>query len=347
MFFSKEEAGKFKRRTDMSGGDKARILLESGTNELEIIEVYIDEEGGYRGYYGINVAKVLEIISLPPVINKPPNTAFFVAGVFNHRGKVIMLLDLAMWLGRKQLASEKPTVIITEFNKVTSAFLVSGVTRIHRTSWANIKPLDTFMQNYCDAITGMILLENKTVLMLDLEKAMGELDPRLAIPYRDPENKEESKPTQPETNTKELNYPLKVLHADDSRMIRQKVKSLLEEQQEFSVVSMVDGKETWKYLENLKKEAAEQNKNVTDLLDIVLSDIEMPEMDGYHLCQKIKNDPDLQVLPVVLFSSLITDKLRHKGESVGADAQFAKPSPTDLIRDLKALCLSKNINTRK
>lgn len=325
----------------MANGDKSGILLSSGTNELEIIEVFIDEEGGYRGYYGINVAKVLEIISLPQVINKPPNAAFFVSGVFNHRGKVILLLDLAQWLGRRQLASEKPTVIITEFNKVTSAFLVSGVTRIHRTSWANIKPLDSFIQRYCDAITGMILLENKTVLMLDLEKAMGELYPNLAIPYRTGTDSEQQSLPDAGSNDKKLARPVKVLHADDSKMIRQRVKQLLEEHNECEVVSMVDGKEAWLHLEKLKKESSEQNKKVTDFIDLVLTDIEMPEMDGYHLCQKIKSDPDLQKLPVVLFSSLITDKLRHKGESVGADAQFAKPSPDDLIRDLKSLLEKK------
>jgi two-component system, chemotaxis family, chemotaxis protein CheV len=318
----------------MAMEDKTGILLKSGTNELEIIEIYIDEEGGYRGYYGVNVAKVLEIISMPAHITKPPNAAEFVTGVFDHRGKVIMLLDLAHWLGRKQLEGGKRIVIITEFNKVTSAFLVSGVTRIHRTSWANIKSVDNYMQNFCDAITGMILMENRTVLMLDLERAMGALDPRLAVPYRDPDEKMESLSN---VNISGLSLPLKVLHADDSRMIRRSVKQLLESDEEFIVTSMVDGKEAWEYLVELKKKASDQNKRVTDFIDIVLSDIEMPGMDGYSFCQKVKNDPALSALPFVLFSSLITDKLRHKGEFVGADAQLAKPSPAELVHDLKEI----------
>lgn len=320
----------------MAAAGKAGILLESGTNELEIIEIYIDEEGGYRGYYGVNVAKILEIISLPAHVTKPPNSAEFVTGVFNHRGKVIMLLDLARWLGRKQLEGGNRIVIITEFNKITSAFLVSGVTRIHRTSWANIKPVDNFMQNFCDAITGLILLENRTVLMLDLERAIGELDPRLAIPYSD-SDEEKGKDRLSNIAVSGLTLPLKVLHADDSRMIRRTMKQLLEADKEFFVTSVTDGKEAWEYLVNLKMEAAEQHKHVNDFIDIVLSDIEMPEMDGYHLCQKVKNDPDLKVLPFILFSSLITDKLRHKGESVGADAQFTKPSPAELVHDLKEI----------
>jgi two-component system chemotaxis response regulator CheV len=318
----------------MAVGDKKGILLESGTNELEIIEIYIDEEGGYRGYYGINVAKVLEIINMPARITKPPNAVPFVTGVFDHRGKVIMLLDLANWLGRKQSQDSSRIAIITEFNKITSAFLVSGVTRIHRTSWANIKPLDGYMQNICDAITGVILLEDRTVLMLDLERAMGELDPRLSVPYREPEEKKES---LSDVNITGLTFPLKVLHADDSRMIRQSVRQLLEANQEFVVTSMVDGKQAWEYLIEVKKKALDQQKSVSDFIDIILSDIEMPEMDGYHFCQKVKNDPELSVLPVILFSSLITDKLRHKGESVGADAQLTKPSPAELVHELKAL----------
>ncbi|MEQ8151505.1 MAG: chemotaxis protein [Smithellaceae bacterium] len=314
--------------------EKEGILLKSGTNELEIIEIYIDEEDGYRGYYGVNVAKVLEIINMPPNVNKPPNSADFVKGVFNHRGKVIMLLDLAAWLGRKRVEKEKQIVVITEFNNITSAFLVSGVTRIHRTSWGNIKSVDNYMQNFCDAITGMVLLEGRTVLMLDLERVLGELDPRLAVPEGKPEEKIQD---IPDTKIAGIKMPIKVLHADDSKIIRHSVKELLEKDKEFIVTSTADGKAAWNCLIELKKKAADLRKDVNGFIDIVLSDIEMPEMDGYSLCQKIKNDQELKKLPVVLFSSLITDKLRHKGISVGADAQFAKPNPVELVHDLKEI----------
>ncbi|MGD9973883.1 MAG: chemotaxis protein CheW, partial [Desulfatirhabdiaceae bacterium] len=139
----------------MAASDNKGILLETGTNELELIELYIDEVGGYRGYYGVNVAKVLEIISLPSGVASPPNASSFVAGVFNHRGKVITLIDLALWLNKKRQESTTPVVIITEFNNVTAAFLVSGITRIHRSSWANILPVDAYIQKYCDSITGL------------------------------------------------------------------------------------------------------------------------------------------------------------------------------------------------
>ena len=322
------------RENGMTMKEKEGILLKSGTNELEIIEIYIDEEDGYRGYYGVNVAKVLEIINMPANVNKPPNSADFVTGVFNHRGKVIMLLDLAAWLGRKRVEKEKQIVVITEFNNITSAFLVSGVTRIHRTSWGNIKSVDNYMQNFCDAITGMVLLEGRTVLMLDLERVLGELDPRLAVPEGKPEEKIQD---IPDTKIAGIKMPIKVLHADDSKIIRHSVKELLEKDKEFIVTSTADGKAAWNCLIELKNKAADLSKDVNGFIDIVLSDIEMPEMDGYSLCQKIKNDQELKKLPVVLFSSLITDKLRHKGISVGADAQFAKPNPVELVHDLKEI----------
>jgi two-component system, chemotaxis family, chemotaxis protein CheV len=316
----------------MAASDNKGILLESGTNELELIELYIDEVGGYRGYYGVNVAKVLEIISLPSGIAKPPNAAPFVAGVFNHRGKVITMVDLALWLGKNRLEGANPIVVITEFNKVTSAFLVSGITRIHRSSWANIRPVDAYMQNYCDAITGLIHLDDKTVLMLDLERAIGEIDPSLAVPQTQPG---EGKAPVSETVAAGLRYPLRVLHADDSGMIRRATRQFLEEDNEFVVTSKVDGSEAWEYLMDLKHKACEQNRPITDFIDIILSDVEMPQMDGYHFCQKVKSDPDLKILPFILFSSLITDKLRHKGESVHADAQLSKPNPEELVQKLK------------
>ncbi len=322
----------------MNESDKKGILLESGTNELELIEIYIDEVGGYRGYYGVNVAKVLEIISLPPGIAKPPNAAPFVTGVFNHRGKVIILVDMALWLGKNRLEGANPIVIITEFNKVTSAFLVSGITRIHRSSWANIKPVDPFMQNYCDAITGLIHLEDRTVLMLDLERAIGEIDPRLAVPQLQPG---EEKTPDSEAASAGLRYPMRILHADDSGMIRKATRKFLEEDNEFIVTSKADGKEAWEYLLELKAKAIEKNRPITDFIDIILSDIEMPQMDGYHFCQKVKSDPDLKSLPFILFSSLITDKLRHKGESVHADAQLSKPNPDELVQSIKEIMLKR------
>jgi two-component system chemotaxis response regulator CheV len=294
----------------------SNILLETGTNEVEILELFIDE-GEYKGYYGVNVAKVLEIIPLPSKIMRPPHLkGTFATGIFNHRDKIVPLLDLAEWLGRPRVETTQPKILITEFNSTVTAFLVSGVTRIHRATWSDIRPLDGYTEGLSDSVTGVIELENKLVFLLDLEKAIGDLNPQLAI----------SNPAHAVEETVVGDHvAIKVLHADDSHVIRNTVKKRLEENGIFAVQSVTNGDEAWQHLTELKNRSEASGEPLCDSVDIVLTDIEMPGMDGYHLCKRIKDDPVLKALPVVIFSSLITDKLFHKGEAVGADGQFSKP----------------------
>ena len=312
----------------MAQGDTTNILLESGTNEVEILELYIDEEG-YRGYFAVNVAKVIEIIPVPRTKISPPDSRKgMVSGLFNHRNKIVVLVDLAVWLGKTRIENKPCNVLITEFNNVVTAFLVSGVTRIHRVTWQNIKPLDGYMENMSDAVTGVLELDNKLVFMLDLEKAMAELDPNLAL--RAPVGNSNSS-----VGTHQ-GKPIRILHVDDSNVIRHNVKSRLEEQGDITVVSTGNGDEAWNWLVETNKSVVAAGSRLSDHVDVVLTDIEMPVMDGYHLCKKIKDSPEFRMLPVILFSSLVTDKLIHKGESVGADGQFSKPdlSLIGFIREL-------------
>ncbi len=302
----------------------SNILLETGTNEVEILELFIDE-GEYKGYYGVNVAKVLEIIPMPSKIMRPPHLrGTFATGIFNHRDKIVALLDLAQWLGRTRVETAMEKVLITEFNSTVTAFLVSGVTRIHRATWSDIRPLDGYTEGLSDSITGVIELENKLVFLLDLEKAIGDLNPLLAI---------SDAHTVGEMVGVEY-VPIKVLHADDSHVIRTTLKRRLEENGVFRVQSAANGDEAWAQLSELKSKNEASGEPLWNSVDIILTDIEMPGMDGYHLCKRIKEDPVLKTLPVVLFSSLITDKLVHKGEAVGADGQFSKPDLT-LIEFMK------------
>ncbi len=301
------------------GTGMSNILLETGTNEVEILELFIDE-GEYTGYYGVNVAKVLEIIPLPPKIMRPPHLkGSFASGIFNHRDKIVALLDLATWLKRPRVENAQPKVLITEFNSTVTAFLVSGVTRIHRATWSDIRPLDGYTEGLSDSITGVIELENKLVFLLDLEKAISDLNPQLAI----------SNPAQSTADMVAGDYErIKVLHADDSLVIRNTLRRRLEENGAFTVHSVTNGDEAWSYLMALKQKCDANGEPLSNFLDVILTDIEMPGMDGYHLCKRVKDDPELRSLPVVLFSSLITDKLFHKGEAVGADGQFSKPDMT-------------------
>ena len=298
------------------------ILLTTGTNEMEIVEFYIDEIIGaqvYRGCYGINVAKVVEIIRKPKATSLPEAPAGFL-GTFLSRDRVVPIIDLAIQLGKNKPKEEiNPLTIVTEFNKFTLAFVVSGVNRIHRLMWEQIEPAGQFLNGMTNSVTGIVKMEDRNILILDMEKILGELNPQYAI--RDDVE-------IPPANV-DLNY--KALIVDDSSPIR-KILSRKLEQAGFVIRAKSDGSEAWEYLKELKTLSQKEKRPIYDYIDIVISDIEMPQMDGYRLCQSVKQDQVLKALPVVLFSSLINDKLIHKGQSVGADEQISKPESANLAQ---------------
>ncbi len=305
------------------------ILLEAGTNELEIVEFHIDEiendgEQQYKGYYGVNVAKVLEIIRLPKITELPEVRDKSILGAFNLRSQIIPLVDLAMWLGKKRVTTTAAKVIVTEFNNVTTAFMVSGVNRIHRISWEEVEPPNAYVSSLTrNTITGVVKLEGRIIFLLDLERIVGDLNPQLALRLDEAINWQAGN-----------NY--RALVADDSTVIREMLKDLLQ-RANFDVESVNNGRDAWERLDEIKKKAIAESKPITHYVQCVVSDIEMPQMDGHNLCRRIKEDPVLKDLPVLLFSSLITDKLRHKGLAVGADDQISKPEVTRLAQRAIAL----------
>lgn len=296
------------------------ILLESGTNELELVEFYIDErlpehEEPYRGYYGVNVAKVLEIIRLPEVTPLPDRPHPSVLGAFDLRGRIVPLVDLALLMGMQRVEHVEPKVIVSEFNSIQTAFLVSGVTRIHRISWKNIEPPDEQVASFCSRnITGVVRLAERVLLILDMEKIIGDISPSSAMTSDEQELQ----------TVAEHNPQYKALVADDSDAIRKLMISVLT-RAGFEVTGASNGREAWEILQDAKQSSRDEDRPIQEWFDAVVTDIEMPSMDGHTLCRRIKEDRHLRALPVVLFSSLITDSLRHKGESVGADDQIAKP----------------------
>ena len=313
---------------------QTNILLESGTNELEIVEFYIDEPN-YRGHYGVNVAKVVEIIRMQSATAMPQMRHPAVMGAFPHRdGKVVPLVNLGCYLDKNVMQpNEDAKIIVTEFNNIVTGFVVSGVNRIHRLSWSEVEAPGTFLQNMSrNSITGVVRLEGRVVFLLDMESVVAELDPSLAIrlgKFND----------RPEIG----NRIFTVLHADDSGNVRNLVKMLLEKSGRFNVIQTASGEEAWEKLVALKRQSIETATPMRELIQAVISDIEMPRMDGLTLCKDIKDDPVMNYLPVALFSSLITERLEHKGESVGADAQFAKPDLQRLSEKVMELILERNL----
>ena len=179
-----------------------------------------------------------------------------------------------------------------------------------------------------NTVIGVVKLEERIVFLLDLEKVVANLNPKLGLRLDD-------------LGADWDNTGYRALVADDSALVREMQRDLLEKAG-FTVEVVENGREAWERLEDFKRRA-EGNRPITDFVHVMVSDDEMPIlMDDLNLTHRIKTDPMLKQLPVVLFSSLITDKLRHKGESVGADDQISKPEVTQLAK--RALALIKTGN---
>ena len=311
---------------------QTKILLESGTNELEVVEFYIDEDG-YRGHYGVNVAKVVEIIREQSITAMPQMRHPAVKGVFAHRtGRIVPLIDLGVFLGKKPCSADDAKVIVTEFNGVITSFLVSGVNRIYRISWTDVEAPGNFLQTMShNSFTGVVRLDGRVVFLLDLEDIVGELHPKLTIHM-------DALSVLPTEETEKVYH---ILHADDSRSVRMLVLSMLQEKGHFDVTQVSDGGQAWEELKKLKARSIDENKPIKELIQGIITDVEMPVLDGLTLCRMIKEDSVLKELPVAIFSSLINENLRHKGESVGANAQFAKPELRGLSDKMREMIMGK------
>ncbi len=294
---------------------KNDILLETGTNEFEFIEFFIDEktaEGEDRDYFGVNVAKVLEVVEAPQgleVSEGAPHPSFL--GTIPLRDLILPVIDLSVWLDMDKPMKESDLIVVTEFNGVVTGFLVSGVTQIHRVFWGDLEAPSKYISEVkTNCITGTLSLEDRFVLMIDLESILAELDPSMM--------------KLDEDNAIVGDEHYKALITDDSTSVRALLTKNFENAN-FEVHAFSDGEMAWQGLLDLQRRARENGQEITDLLDVVIADIEMPRMDGYTLTKKIKEDIHLSKLPVILFSSLITKGLHHKGEQVKADDQITKP----------------------
>jgi len=310
---------------------QTNILLETGTNKLEIVEFVIDftDENGVQQTqsFGVNVAKVREIIRMPQ-LTKLPNLHECVCGVFNLRGVVIPALDLRKYLYGIPSDLIDNKMIITEFNKLRVGLIVTDVKRIHRISWTDITTPDAMEEFGSDksSIVGIINLKDVTVLMLDIEKIVADIDPSSAIDVKQKVEKFEKK--------------LRAITAEDSQTIRRMITDRLKIAG-FEIEAFHNGEEACKRLQEIAQKVREGEK-LENYCDIVITDIEMPVMDGYTLTKLIKTDPILQNLPVVIFSSIISEDVLHKGKAVGANAQLTKPQIGELLSTVRYLIDENN-----
>lgn len=295
------------------------ILLESGTNELEIVEFSVGENK-----FGINVIKVKEIIN-PVPITKIPNAHKNIEGIIELRDEVLAVVDVATTLGFPP--SENPSndkFIVAEFNQQKIVFHVHSVTQIHRISWNQIEKPSEMYQSLDSQVIGVIKLNGEMILLLDFEKIVVDINPESGINVQ-----QVKKLGKRERSNK------KIVIAEDSPLLRKLLHDTLSEAGFQTLEFFENGKEALDYLEDLVK----IGKDVTKEVQLVITDIEMPQMDGHHLTKRIKSSSELSKLPVIIFSSLITDDLRHKGQQVGANGQISKPEITELILMIDQLIL--------
>lgn len=287
------------------------ILLESGTGELEIIEFIVNGI-----HYAINVVKVKEVIEMPKSgVTAMPNAKPEIVGLILCREEILPLIDLKYILAGRKPRALGSKAIICQFNKVKVAFNIDDIVAVHRIKWMDIrKPDDMFEESLS---VGNILMNGKVIIMLDFEKIVTDISPSNGI----------SKDRLVKVEYKDRSN-IKLVLADDSALIRKLLKETLIKAGFTDLTIFDDGKQALDFLMKLKNEKGEDF--IKDA-QVLITDIEMPQMDGLTLTRNIKEDEILKELPVVIFSSLITDELRHKGESVNADAQLSKPEVEELV----------------
>lgn len=301
------------------------ILLESGTNELEVLEFRAG-----NNFYGINVAKIREILLYQPV-TPVPNAHPCIEGIFMPRDTMISVINLRKCLGLGEEYDNDGLFIITNFNSLNTAFHVDEVLGIHRVSWEEIiKPDSTISSDDSGVSTGVIKLENKLIVILDFEKIVSDINPETSLKVSDMDDYE----TRDRSKSP-------ILIAEDSALLQKLIVECLKKAGYTKLIVNDNGQEAWDKLVDMKNDGT-----VLRNVHCIITDIEMPLMDGHRLTKLVKDDEVMKNIPVVIFSSLINDQIRKKGESLGADAQLTKPEIGLLVEAVDDL-VERYENARK
>ena len=297
----------------------SKILLENGTNELEVLEFSLDGNS-----FGINVAKIKEIINYMPV-TPIPNSHPSIEGVFMPRDRMITAIDLKNCLQRGISQPYDGLFIVTNFNKLDIAFHVDNVEGIHRVSWADIIKPDSTISSDSTAL-GVIKVEEKLIIILDFEKIIADISPETGL-----------RTAQIDALGERERIDVPIMIAEDSVLLNRLIVDALSKAGYANLIHTSNGQEAYDLIQEFKEKGT-LDKHVK----CVITDIEMPIMDGHRLTKLIKTDDATKDIPVVIFSSLVNDEMRMKGEALGANAQLSKPEIGDLVKVLDGLLLENN-----
>ena len=297
------------------------MLLESGTNELEIMEFTIGNLS-----YGINVAKVREIIKFTEILPLPHATPAL-PGIVKVRNEIIPVIDLAEHLALdydKDRDQERDLFIVTYFNQTTVAFRVHAVQYISRFSWENIENMGSTGSSLTHGASVVAIAKavNRIILILDYEKILADLYPAASITAASIDALESA-------TEKVVAAP--ILIAEDSEFLRTFLCQAIGKAGHEGTIVATNGLEAWQKINSFK----ERGGSILDYVSLVISDIEMPQMDGQHLLKCIKEDPFSKDVPVVMFSSLISESMTEKCRELGASEMVSKPEIERLISLVK------------
>ncbi|MCI9216978.1 chemotaxis protein [Lachnospiraceae bacterium 42-17] len=293
------------------------ILLESGTNEIEIMQFTIFGE-----LYGINVAKVREIMMADKV--KPiPHSHGAVEGIFKPREILLTVINLPKYLtGESGERNDRDLFIITNFNKMNIAFRVHTVVGISRISWEDIQKPDKTLTNGEDGVaTGIAQCGGNLVTILDFERIVAEIAPETSIQVEEIDKLGDR-----------VARNHNIILAEDSILLTKMIKDSLVRAGYANIKNFNNGKEAWDYLASIRNEP-----DFVDKAALLITDIEMPEMDGHRLTKLVKDDEKMKDMPVIIFSSLINEEMRRKGRQLGANEQLSKPEIGRLVEVMDAL----------
>lgn len=296
--------------------EKSEILLESGTGEVEVLHFRVQGEN-----YAINVVKVKEILHINN-ISKVPNSHPAIAGVSLIRGEVISVIDMQHVIKGTSMKNIKSSMnLVCEFNQLKVAFAIDEVLGITRVSWKDITKPDEVTSN--SLVIGNIKHNDTILMLLDFEKIVMDISPTTGINESRIENI---------VNKDRSAY--KIVLADDSPLIRSVLKKVLALAGFEHMIFFDNGEEALQFIQSKAKEFGDK---FTDEINLLITDIEMPRLDGHALTRRLKENRETRQLPIIIFSSLITESLYHKGEVVGADAQMSKPEIDGLIEQIDRL----------
>ena len=294
---------------------ETKILLENGTNELEVLEFLLDGNS-----YGINVAKIREIIpyaEVTPVPNAHPS----IEGIFMPRDTMITAIDLKNCLQRGK-SEPGGLFIITNFNKLDIAFHVDQVLGIHRVSWGDIiKPGATVSTTEDGISTGIVKRENKLIIILDFEKIVADINPETGLKTSDVDALGDRKRSD-----------VPILIAEDSVLLNKLIVDSLKKAGYVNIIHTENGQEAYNIIQECKEKGT-----LKEHVQCIITDIEMPIMDGHRLTKLVKSDDATKDIPIVIFSSLVNEEMRRKGEQLGANAQLSKPEIGNLVKTIDGL----------